>query len=457
MTRRIGILAACALLAAACSDQTATAPARLSASADADEAKTHGGEKFVSIGTSISMGWASNGVYAGSQALSWPAQIRFGSLPEISLPLINAPGCQSPLVTPLIQGVRLSGESAAGSVVCAPNAAGVVLPTQNVAIAGALTIEALQTPAPGNLPWYSRVLPPGMTQVTAALSQHPTLVSIELGANEVLQTSSGLVVPGVTFLPYPFFAQAYDAVVGTVGAGVDKVLLVGFLTNGPNLPALRRGDEVWADRAEFAALHVDVSPDCEGNGNYINISVKALNMVFTAAFTSSHQLPNPVFSCTDTPGAQDQIVTAAEIAMLGTLFNQMADHQREVAEQRGYAFVSLDELYNRPDLKSNPYSVIDQLTSNTPYGPYISADGIHPSALGNAVLAQAAAKSLNKTYSGITAHVDDETLSSEAFISASPRKSPAAALELAKRIANQRQGERVSACLLPGGCQTVVR
>ena len=457
MSRRIRIIAACALLAAACADQTATAPSRLSANADAEQAKTHGGEKFVSIGTSVSMGWSANGVYAGSQALSWPAQLRFGSLPAISLPLIDAPGCQSPLVTPLANGVRLSGESAAGSAVCAPNAAGVALPTQNVAIAGALTIDALQqTPGPGTLPWYARVLPPGMSQMTAALSQHPTLVSIELGANEVLQTSSGLVAPGVTFLPFPFFAQAYNAVVGTVGSAVDKVLLFGFLTNGPNLPALRRGDEVWADRAEFAALHVDVSPDCDGNGNYINVSVKSLNMAFAGAFAAAHGQPNPVFSCADIPGTQDLIVTPAEIAMLDALFTQMSDYQRQVAEQHGYAFVSLDALYNRPDLKSTAYSVITQLTSDAPFGPYISADGIHPTPLGNAVLADAAAKALNKTYPGIAAHIEDETLSSEALITGSTPRSPAAALELAKRNVSLRQGERVPACMLPGGCQSIV-
>lgn len=453
MSRRFSFIAACALFSAACSDQTTTAPTRLSANTEASQAKTHGGERFVSMGTSISMGWAANGVYAGSQAVAWPEQIRFGGLPAISLPLIQAPGCQSPLLTPLGNGRRLSGESLAGSSVCAPNVAGVTLPTQNVAIAGALTIDALQPTQGGlSLPWYHRVLPSGMTQVSAALSQNPTLVSIELGANEVLQTSSGLVVPGVTFLPFPLFAQAFDAVVGTVGAGVDKVLILGFLTNGPNLPALRRGDEVWADRAEFSALHVDVSPNCEGNGNYINVSVKALNMVFTAAFTSTHGLPNPVFSCADTPGAQDQVVTPAEIAMLGALFNQMSEHQRQVAEQHGYAFLSLDALYDRPDLKPSVYSVIDQLTSETPYGPYISADGVHPSALGHAVIAQAAAKVLNKTYPGIAAHIidDDETSALSIASHAAQPRSPAAALELAKRIANQRQGERLPACMLPG-------
>jgi hypothetical protein len=38
------------------------------------------------------------------------------------------------------------------------------------------------------------------------------------------------------------------------------------------------------------------------------------------------------------------------------------------------------------------------LTSDTPYGPLISLDGVHPSAAGHHILAREAAKALNVTY-----------------------------------------------------------
>ena len=38
------------------------------------------------------------------------------------------------------------------------------------------------------------------------------------------------------------------------------------------------------------------------------------------------------------------------------------------------------------------------MTTAQPYGPYISLDGIHPSAEGQRVLADAAAMALNSTY-----------------------------------------------------------
>src|SRR5581483_11362959 len=109
---------------AACSDSvTSVTPDALAAGArSADVASANRlplrNEKFVAIGTSISMGWASNGVYAGSQLTSWPELLAFGSLRPISLPLIQSPGCTSPLIAPLGAGKRLSGEPATGSTVC---------------------------------------------------------------------------------------------------------------------------------------------------------------------------------------------------------------------------------------------------------------------------------------------------------------------------------------------------
>src|SRR5207237_5942010 len=102
------------------------------------------------------------------------------------------------------------------------------LPTQNVAIAGALAADAVGTiPEVGGVrrPWYRRVLAPGTTQMSAALSQSPTFVSVELGGNEVLQALSGLVVPGVTVVPYPGFAVPYDILLNTLGATQVRALL----------------------------------------------------------------------------------------------------------------------------------------------------------------------------------------------------------------------------------------
>src|SRR5207237_6789127 len=116
-------------------------------------------------------------------------------------------------------GRRLSGSAAPGTVpsdlvsALFPN---VTLPTQDVAIDGANSYDALRVSPETTAVQsqkrklqYPLVLPARKTQVTAMMSENPTLVSVELGANEVLgAATSGLLLPatayGTTFTYVPF-------------------------------------------------------------------------------------------------------------------------------------------------------------------------------------------------------------------------------------------------------------
>jgi len=458
MKRTVLVLGA-AVLAGACSEAPipTAAPAvvdRPEVSAFDAEGWRGSNQHYVAIGTSISMGWLSNGVYEGTQRQSWPALLGFATLNPISLPLIQSPGCTSPLVAPLGDGKRLSGESASGSTVCAQNVEGVTLPTQNVGIAGAITVDAItRTPeSAGSPPWYRRVLPSGATQVSAALGQRPTFVSVELGGNDILGVTSGLIAPGVTFVPFPFFAQAYKAVLDAVGSSGAKAVLFGMPKEARNIPALRQGDEIWQNRDEFAALNVDVSPDCEGNQNWINVSIKSLNMVFTAAFTSTHGLPNPVYSCADIPGTPDQVLTPNDIIFVNTTLGQMHDFARDQAAARGYAYAELGALYEHPQLKAAPYSVVRQMTSQIPYGPFISLDGVHPSRLGHVLLAIEAARATNATY-GARFTRANATASLVADEGGTELMTASQALEMARAVAREHSNMQLGPCSIPGDCR----
>ena len=72
--------------------------------------------RYVAIGTSVSQGWRSDGVNAGSQQTSWPAQLARLATRELSLPLIAGPGCGAPLMAPLGSGLRIGGESCLGRI-----------------------------------------------------------------------------------------------------------------------------------------------------------------------------------------------------------------------------------------------------------------------------------------------------------------------------------------------------
>jgi hypothetical protein len=444
--------ALCAVaVATACSDAPPSAP-RLAPSDAPSIRSLRTPDRYVALGTSISMGWASNGVYYGSQLTSWPALLAFGTVTPMTLPLIQSPGCISPLISPLGAGKRLSGESAAGSTTCANNVFGVSLPTRNLGLASAIAIDVLQsTPeaVASSYPWFRRVLPPNTTAIAAAVAQQPTFVSVELGGNEVLKATSGLFALGVTVVPFPFFAGPYSAILDAVGTTHAKAVLVGLIEDARHIPALRRGDEIWSNRGEFAALHVTVSNDCDGSPNYINVSIKSLNLAFAGAAAAAQNQPNPVFSCADIPGTPDLVMTPADIDASNALMGQMSAFVQQQATARGYAYFPLGALFDRPDIKgSAPYSVVMQLTSSSPYGPYTSLDGVHPNAVGQAVLAFAAAKAINAKYGDLELHARAPSLADQMTITLAP----SAAMEMAKRVARERAGEQLSACSMPGGC-----
>ena len=364
--------------------------------------------RYVAIGTSVSMGWRSDGVYAPFQETSWPAQLARLAHREMSLPLIAAPGCRSPLVAPLAAGVRLSGESAATpapQLACAPNLPDVTLPAQNVAINAARTRDALFTTPENvadasNRQLYARVLASGQTQVTAMLAQNPKLASVELGGNDLLDARVGLYLPGVTVVPVDVWEPLYVRVVDAVESTAKHGLLVGLIDDALSFPAFRRGAELWDARATFAPFNVQVSPDCEGSGNVLFVPVRVPTAVATGVARAREGLAPVELSCVNAPsatGIQDFVLSPAEIGLLNAQLAAMNAVIRREAERRGFAYFALGALYEQANGKG-PFNAVTLMTSPEPYGPLISLDGVHPSTAGHQVLADAAARALNATY-----------------------------------------------------------
>ena len=97
-------------------------------------------------------------------------------------------------------------------------------------------------------------------------------------------------------------------------------------------------------------------------------------------------------------GIQDYVITADEVGKVKLEALVMSAFIRKQARLHGWAYFELDALYGRPDLKP-PFNAIALMTDPvTPYGPYISLDGIHPNAAGHQILAQAAAAAFNAQY-----------------------------------------------------------
>ena len=399
---RLTLVAASTFALSACSDGNSSP-----LSADVDPAASLSPKassymrNYVAIGTSISMGWGDDGVVGGSQNNSWPRQLAEQAGVEFTVPNIDAPGCQPPLVAPLIAFRRVDGSSAAGSTTCAANVPGVTLATHNLAVENATAGEALNatsaTATQGRGPVTSRVLPAGMTQVTAMRSLNPTFVSVELGGNELLPAQVGLLYPGVTFTPLNVFKANYAQIIENVKATGAKAVLATLRTDLRNFPTIRTGPEIASQRTAFAGYNVSVNGNCDATENFIFVRGKVLTAIVTGLTLAARGLPAYDLSCADVPGTLDYILTPSDIAFINGMATQMSDEIERHAAENGYATFSLGALYDKAK-DDVPFDLELYLKSGQPYGEFISLDGVHPNAKGQTVLARAARQAIQRTY-----------------------------------------------------------
>ena len=388
-------LVAAALALAACADPTSptlarTGPPGPNFTVTAQEIF----QRYVALGTSNSMGVQSAGVFAAGQRAAWPAQLAARVGMPFSLPLVQDPGCGPPLLPPLAADAALVGAFGNDLVTavmntCAPLQAGVTLPANSVAISGANVHDALYstletkgtTTRTGVL--YSRVLPPGVTQVAAMVAQQPTFVSVELAANEVLPASTGRIS---AMTPYADWERDYDQVLAAVQSTNARAILVGLPNNAANFPSIRRAREFFNEWPSLLALGISVSFNCYFSSNYIFVPGYVLTLLSKTPVTAT---------CADVPGAADYILTASDMNAINLRMSQMNAHMQAKATQNGYAYFSLDAVYALPKPR---FSVSGLLFSTSPFGTYISLDGVHPSTEGQTLLAIAAARAINATY-----------------------------------------------------------
>lgn len=358
---------------------------------------------YVSLGTSLSMGWMDDGVFGATQQVGWPNKLAGAAGASFQLPLIARPGCQPPYASPLGSFRRVDGTSVgAPSSVCAPLEAGISLATtHNVAIEGAHASDALgatpNAPRAGKGPITSRVLEPTMSQVTTMLARKPTFVSVEFGGNELLQAQVGLLVPNVTYVPFATFQEAYGKIIDSVKTTRARAVLVGLALDIRQFPAIRTGAEIWSQRATFAAFNVTVADNCETSLNFMFIRGIVPTAIATGAGRAAAGLGPATLSCADIPGQVDYVLTPADVQFLNSLAAQMDAEIQSLAQQNRYAFFRLDVLY-APSKDGVPFSLAAYLGTATPYGPTISLDGVHPNSAGQTILANAAISAINAAY-----------------------------------------------------------
>lgn len=371
--------------------------------------------RFVAIGTSVTMGVQSGGVLYDTQVQAWPSLLARQAGAAFAMPLLRAPGCLPPLVAPLQLARLLSGASAVvGDTICAGALGTVTPPLNNLALSGATAWDALNlTPkaiaavpakyGAGDRARYPLALGSTQSQVTAMIVEQPSLVSIELGFAEVLSAAtSGLLVPAAmytqsapfTFVPAAVFAPLYTAI---VDSAKQKTGALGVLLSVPHVTRLygmRPAVELWADRVELATFGVTVAADCNASGNYVFTPSVIPRL---AALAGSAGAPQPL-SCADVPGTADAVITSGDVATLNSVVDQMNAQVRQLADSIGWAFADLDAVFSGFTAARASYSASEELGCVSPYGAFVSLDGVHPNVAGHQAIANAVAVAINAKY-----------------------------------------------------------
>ena len=71
---------------------------------------------------------------------------------------------------------------------------------------------------------------------------------------------------------------------------------------------------------------------------------------------------------------------------------------QSVAQAKGWAFADLSPLFDSAMASRGSYRATAELGCASPYGQYLSADGVHPNVVGHQVIASLVAEAVNAKY-----------------------------------------------------------
>ncbi len=342
--------------------------------------------RYVAIGNSITAGYQSGGINATLQQQAYPVLLANAMGTSFNLPLLRNPGCPPPLVN-ILTGERLGGLP---SDFCAFRQVPLPRIINNVAVPGAKVIDVLTNLGEGtSANTLTLLLLGGRTQLEAAAEARPTFVSVWIGNNDVL----GAAIAGNTALVTPIntFQQRYTQLLGELQTmGVQGGLLIG-VANVTVIPHFSPGIAyAQVEQAGAFPPTFDVADNCATTGA---TALVPFSYAFGELLRRAAQGQPVTLDCVNDP----RLLSPEETATIVQAVQQYNAFIQQQAEGLGWAYLDpnnkLLELKNQGQIPIFP-----DVRSNTPFGPYFSLDGVHPSSAAHRLVAQEAAAAINAVY-----------------------------------------------------------
>jgi lysophospholipase L1-like esterase len=397
---------------------------------------------YVALGNSITAGFQSDGINDSTQQESYARLLADQLGTRYEYAELRMPGCQPPIANPLT-GARVGTTATvntAGTCSLLLEPAGG--PINNVAIPGAASEDpTARTSIASNT--ITTLILNGQTQVERALDADPTFVTVWIGNNDVLQAAaSGMLAPtagvsrGITDtstfkLNYrAMLKQLTDsapalegALIGVVNtASIPLLFPVGILLQSPQ--AYAAFTQATGGNPATPATSLPIHPNCgtaAAPANYlVSFAIAARIAAYRAAGSpavppaGTHPALISCGNAVGTPAAGTAVgdifmLSATEQATLLAAVNSYNTFIKARADSLGWAYVDVNPtLLNAKaadvaaaDPRITTFPRLDLALLNpprSPFGRWISFDGVHPSGEAHVEIANLVIAAINAKY-----------------------------------------------------------
>ncbi len=341
---------------------------------------------YYALGDSLTAGFQDGGLVDYYQKASFPALLaKNAGVENFALPLISPPG-----IPPVLQ-LFVSPQ---GQVYVAPISSNYGAPENlyyqgiynNLGVPGASTYDMIATVSDGG--FHDIILRGLGTQLQLGIAAHPKLITLWIGNNDVLgAVLHGRVIEGVTITPVRDFRQNMTSIMGAlvnytnakiVVINIPQVDLIPFTTYikpyievqgqkvyliGPK-GTLTDNDRVLLTAQEYLSQGYGLPVQLGGNGK---------------------PLPDEVVL-----DAHERAVIEDRVARFNSIISSLAS-------QLNIPVLDINQLLTRASTEGIIVGGV-RLTSQYLTGGIFSLDGVHPSTLGYALVANEVIKVMNENF-----------------------------------------------------------
>ena len=373
---------------------------------------------YVAVGTSIGAGIRSGGLDSVGQKAAYPylLAVKMGLTPGVDWywPKMAGAGCPAPYAN-ILTSTRLS------AVPCGYREPANTSPYENnvgipsIRVAQVWDITRRDYVATDTLA-LAQFITGSMNPVDMAVMARPTFVTLEIGANDVL----GAATRGDTTLltRVDSFQVQFIRIADKIDATGAKVAVANIpnVTRIPNLSAggiyycLKNGGcpaPLPPATAPFnlATFTVDAScaPVAPGGGMTTLVPFSTRGRILgalTAGGVASLNCGTGVVTATGSTAAQLPTLVTAELSAIATEVAALNTFIANQATTRGYALVDFDALLGAQQAAGNipGFPNLSAADPNALMGTIFSQDGVHPTAAGHVLIANAFKTAINTKF-----------------------------------------------------------